>query len=235
MIEINYTITGKKDGFGAQYQSIMSGIAYCKFKNYNYIHTPLLRLSRQHTYDIKSLNNFIGIPYINSYNNINIHVKEPFSKIVNYSSNPSKYYTNDVISTLKKYYYSTPKPNIENVDIAIHIRRGDVTNKMKQRYTKDSYYNKIIKYLNNKYPNYNIVIFSEGKIQDFSELNGNNISFKLNVPIEETFHSLVSSKILVTAKSSFSYCAAILNSNKIYYIDFCHKPLNHWNKISNFV
>ena len=34
MSKINYTITGKTDGFGAQYQAIMSGIAYCKFKNY---------------------------------------------------------------------------------------------------------------------------------------------------------------------------------------------------------
>ena len=31
---MNYTISGKKDGFGAQYLAIMSGIAYCKYKNY---------------------------------------------------------------------------------------------------------------------------------------------------------------------------------------------------------
>lgn len=235
MNKINYTITGKTDGFGAQYQAIMSGIAYCKFKNYNYIHTPLLRLSRQHTYNIKSLNNFIGIPYIKCYNDINIDIKETFSRIVNYSKNPSNYYTNDVVSTLREYYYSTLKPELENIDIAIHIRRGDVTNKMKQRYTNNTYYNKIIKFLNNKYPDYNIIIFSEGKIEDFNELNGNNISFKLDTSLEETFHSMVSAKILVTAKSSFSYCAAILNTNKIYYIDFAHKPLNHWDRISNFV
>ena len=40
-MNINYTITGKKDGFGAQYLAIMSGIAYCKYKNYNYVHTPI--------------------------------------------------------------------------------------------------------------------------------------------------------------------------------------------------
>ena len=32
-----YTITGKTDGFGAQYQAIMSGIAICKYKNYEYL------------------------------------------------------------------------------------------------------------------------------------------------------------------------------------------------------
>ena len=40
MTNIYYTIVGKTDGFGAQYQAILSGIAYCKFKNYIYIHTP---------------------------------------------------------------------------------------------------------------------------------------------------------------------------------------------------
>ena len=102
------------------------------------------------------------------------------------------------------------------------------------RYTSNSYYNKIIKFLNNKYKTHNIVIFSEGKIEDFNELNGKNISFKLNKSIEETFHSLVSAKILVMAKSSFSYSAAILNSNKIYYINFWHKPLKHWKRFHLF-
>ena len=40
-----YTISGKSDGFGAQYQSIMSGIAYCNYMNYQYIHTPMKILS----------------------------------------------------------------------------------------------------------------------------------------------------------------------------------------------
>ena len=105
--------------------------------------------------------------------------------------------------------------------------------KSAKRYTSNSYYNKIIKFLNYKYPTYNIVIFSEGSIKDFNELKGKNLSFKLNKSIEETFHSLVSAKILVTAKSSFSYSAAILNSNEIYYINFWHKPLKSWKIISD--
>ena len=209
----------------------MSGIAYCKFKNYNYIHTPFKKMG--HDSDIKSLNNFIGIPNLYSKNDINIDITEPYSSEVHWSNNPSKYYTNDTIVILRNYYYLTSKPVIKKVDIAIHIRRGDVDiKKHPNRYTSNSYYNKIIKFLNYKYPTYNIVIFSEGSIEQFNNLNGNNISFKLNKNIEETFHSLVSAKILVIAKSSFSYSAAILNSNEIYYINFGHKPLKHWKIIS---
>ena len=229
MTKINYTISGKKDGFGAQYQSIMSGIAYCRFKNYNYIHTPFKHIG--HDGDIKSLNNFIGIPNLNSKNNINI--KKKYSSEVHWSNNPSKYYTNDVIALLRNYYYTTSKPDIEKVDIAIHIRRGDVNMKHPKRYTSNSYYNKIIKFLNYKYPTYNIVIFSEGNVEDFNDIYGKNVSFILNKSIEETFHSMVSAKILVTSKSSFSYSAAILNSNEIYYINFWHKPLKNWKIISD--
>lgn len=231
MTKINYTITGKIDGFGAQYQAIMSGIAYCNFKNYNYIHTPFKQI--QHNGNIKSLNYFIGIPYLLSNKN-NIDISEPYAETVHWSNNPSEYYTPDVIALLRKYYYSTPKPVINNVDIAIHIRRGDVNLKNHpDRYTSNSDYNKIIKLLNNKYPTNNIVIFSEGSKKHFADLKGKNLSFRLNRTIEETFHSLVTAKILITAKSSFSYSAALLNPNEIYYINFWHKPLINWKLISD--
>ena len=61
------------DGFGSQYQALMSGIAYCNYKNYEYIHTPLKTV--EHTKNVKSLNNFIGMPYNNNNNNI-INIKQ---------------------------------------------------------------------------------------------------------------------------------------------------------------
>uniref|UniRef100_A0A6C0C5V2 Glycosyltransferase n=1 Tax=viral metagenome TaxID=1070528 RepID=A0A6C0C5V2_9ZZZZ len=237
MTKKNYTIKGKTDGFGAQYHSIMSGIAYSKFKNYNYIHTPIAKIGNMTSEKLESLNNFIGIPSLPNQNNIEIDITVPFSGEAIFSNKPSEYFTNDVIEILRKYYYSTSKPVIENIDIAIHIRRGDVTNGvLKDRYTPNSYYNEIIKFLNRKYPNYNITILSEGNVNDFNELNGKNISFKLNTSIAETFHSFVSAKILITAKSSFSYCAAILNSNEIYYMDWStFSPLKNWKNISDFI
>lgn len=90
---INYTLSSRSDGFGAQYQSIMSGIAYCKFKNYNYIHTTLKNVC--HNADVESLNKFMGIPTSNRQHKIDI--TESFSKIVHQCKNPSKYYTKDVI------------------------------------------------------------------------------------------------------------------------------------------
>ena len=54
------TIKGKCDGFGAQYQAIMSGIAYSNYMNYKYIHTPFQKIA--HDGNVEELNKFIGIP-----------------------------------------------------------------------------------------------------------------------------------------------------------------------------
>ena len=219
---LKYTISGKTDGFGAQYLSIMSGIALCNYKNYIYIHTPIKKVS--HNQDNKLLNKFIGIPK----NNNEYDIKEEYSSLVHWSKNPDKFYTDKVINIIRKYYYSTSKPNIPNTNyIAIHIRRGDVNKNMKNRYNSNEYYIKIIKKMRKLYPNLRIKILSEGTKNDFKEL-GNNLDYHLNEELTHSFHMMVRARVLVMAKSSLSYCAAILNENIIYYIPFGHYPLKKW-------
>lgn len=218
------TITGKCDGFGAQYQAIMSGIAYCNYMNYEYIHTPFVKIA--HDGNIEELNQFIGIP---SSNERNIDIVMKCCGDVHFSKTPDIYYNSHVLNKLRQYYDSTVKPNIVGPMIALHIRRGDVKENNEKRYTRNNKYKEIISLLLEKYPNDIITIFSEGTIDEFRDLQQDRIVFQLNDSIEETFHSLVSAKVLVTAKSSFSYCAALLNKNEVYYMPFWHNPLKHWN------
>ena len=226
-----YTIEGKTDGFGAQYQAIMSGIAYCDYAKKIYVHTPLKHI--EHIKNVKALNVFIGIP--RSTLNVKL-LKEPFSAMVHYAKNPDLFYTKKVIHKIKKYYYSTWKPKIQINDIAIHIRRGDVKyNKNQERYTSNEIYKEIIKKLRTQFPSYKITIHSQGSVKDFADLIvDNKVKLSLNEDIRITFHSLVTAKVLVMSKSSFSYSAAILNDNIILYMPFWHKPLNHWKIISGF-
>jgi hypothetical protein len=86
-----------------------------------------------------------------------------------------------------------------------------------------------------KYPTYNITVFSEGCSDDFKKLEINQNNLKLNINIMETFHSLVTAKILVMTKRSFSYPAGILNKNIIYYEDFWHKSLEIWLNIKYLI
>ena len=213
------------DGFGAQYHAIMSGIAYCKHEGLTYVHTPFQEIA--HEGDTETLNKFIGIPAGNAQKNMII---EPHSEVVHWSERPSEYYTEDVIKSLRDSYYRTDKPDITSPDIAIHIRRGDVNNGDAKRFTSNDTYKKLIDTLQVRYPDYSVTIYSEGKEADFSEIASDNMQFRLNENLTDTFHGLVTAKVLVTAKSSLSYTAAILNENTVYYQDFWHKPLDHWNR-----
>ena len=232
-----YTIHGKGDGFGAQYQSILSGIAYCSYKGYNYIHTPFSKMD--HGVDINKANKFIGIQSKYIIRDISSSIiKKPYIHEVHYSKSPSIYYTDSVLKYIRECYYSTNKPIIENIDIAIHIRRGDIIKdgKHAKRYINNGIYLKIINKLKNLYPDYTITVFSEGNYNDFKDIGLNENCFRLNTDIFETFHSLVSSKILVMGFSSFSYCAAIINTNTVYHYDsFWHKKLDKWLKISDLI
>lgn len=215
------------DGFGSQYHAIMSGIAYCNNKGITYVHTPFEHVS--HDVDTKKLNDFIGLP---AETDIIKNIRtEAHSEEVHWSERPSEYYTRSVIQKLRDAYYSTEKPNISSPDIALHIRRGDVDVKDAKRFTGNEENKRIIDMLQKKYPDYSITVFSEGKRSDFDDLVSDNVTLNLNGDITETFHSFVTAKVLVMAKSSLSYSAGILNENTIYYQHFWHKPLDHWNII----
>jgi hypothetical protein len=230
------TIKGKTDGFGSQYQAILSGISYSNYKKYIYFHTPFTNM--EHNTDIRKANEFIGINTNSMLHDISCNIIErTFISEVHYSKSPSIYYTDEILEYIRKYYYSSEKPVIGSVDIAIHIRRGDVRkDRNVNRYISNDVYIKIINKLKEKYPGYIITIFSEGEFKDFKEYDLEENCFRLNTDIFETFHSLVSSKVLITSCSSFSYCAGIINSNTVYHYDsFWHKKLNNWLKISDLI
>lgn len=229
---IFYTIAGKTDGFGAQYQAMLSGLAFCKCKkDYVYVHTPFTTI--EHGVDVSKANIFIGINNNNKLipsktDNIVIKTLEPE---VHWSPKPSRYYTDEVLKIIRRCYYSSEKPNIGIIDIAIHIRRGDVTKG--NRYIDNNFYKELITRLKVKYPNYAITVFSEGVYEDFKDLGLEENSYMLNMDVFETFHSLVCAKVLIQSYSSFSYCAGMLNQNTVYYFDgFWHKKLDKWFKLS---
>lgn len=231
--KLNFTISGKNDGFGAQYLSIMTGIAWCHKYNYNYIHTKFKEM--EHNVNIEELNNFIGIP-CNDINKNLIDMNVPYVYDIMYSKNPNDYYTPEVLNKLRKYYYSTPKPFIDNKNsIVIHIRRGDVSPTHKKRGNTNQYYINIIKKLKNKYNNYKFIIESEGNENDFIDIKNSfinlNIQFNLNKNIILTYQNFVSAPILVIAKSALSYSAGLLNKNIVYYIPNKLNKLQHWINI----
>lgn len=174
----NYTIRGKKDGFGCQYGSILSGLAFCEHSpDYNYVHTPLRSVSHgwRDKHKVDELNEFIGIP--DGREGKEIHKSEEYNKTVSrLDHRPSNWFDNKTLEKIRNYYWSTPKPHPCEQEIVVHIRRGDInTNKRlkrdgrsahngaaRKRYTGNEWYRDRIPWIAAKYPDCSIAIHSEG-------------------------------------------------------------------------
>ena len=241
------TIQGKTDGFGSQLQAMFSLIAYCYYKGYTYVHTPMYAMHHNDesipnfpTY----MNDFINIEHkfttinqLSNYDKSIVHsCKEgPF---VHGSYNPDYFYNTHILRLFREMYFSREKPALEydktRRNIAVHIRRGDVNStKYPSRFTSNQQYIDLLKKMT--LDNSTIYVFSEGAETDFQDIAAafpdTPVVMRLNENIQTTFHHLVMADVLVLAKSSFSYCAGLLNENtKVANVlrSWWHKPLRAW-------
>ncbi|UCE36779.1 MAG: hypothetical protein JSW00_14875 [Thermoplasmata archaeon] len=137
----------------------------------------------------------------------------------------------------QKYAESTEKPDLyfdlSRINVAIHLRRGDVTkDSHPKRYTSNRFVLGIVKEVSDALSDLGqkpiFHIYSQGYKRDFSEIDQNGIDFHLNECVFTTFHHMVSADVLVMAKSSFSYSAALFSKGVILYLPFWHKPIKNW-------
>jgi hypothetical protein len=121
-------------------------------------------------------------------------------------------------------YYSA-----NQINVAVHIRRGDVTAEMFQRFTHFSSLKAVIAKIRQSAANIHFHIFSEGAESDFSELEHSDTSMHISTPVLCAFRGLVTAQQLVMAKSSFSTAAAILSRSKeIYFPDGANFKMKNW-------
>jgi hypothetical protein len=127
------------------------------------------------------------------------------------------------------------------IEIAIHIRRGDVDDiNNNNRYTPIDVYIKIIETFKNKCENCNITVYTEfNNIKNKNEFdfikNDENITIKADVDPIQSIHEMSVADILVIGKSSFSYVAGLYNKNTVYYFNFWHSPLNNWVNVNTLL
>lgn len=253
----NYTIRGKKDGFGCQYNAKLSGLAFClNSKNwttrYNYIHTPFMSVSHgwREEEATRKLNQFVGIP--DNRVGRKIHVPKRFEGKV--FGDPNAFYNSCTLDTIRGYYWSTPKPAPADCEIVVHIRRGDVQlhrgGDRRRRYMPNDWYNRVIPDVASRYPShFKIAIHSEGEMSEFESIMDSwsprlieRVVFKLakdwvadqEFDLLTAFHEMVTAKVLVMSKSGLAYTAAILNENDVFFLRNGARgqkiPLNHWTR-----
>jgi hypothetical protein len=152
----------------------------------------------------------------------------------------NSYFTKEFLLHLRKGYAchlsATPlfhsfhphKPNV-----ALHIRRGDVTDKSNM-YTPLSYYKQVLDVLFFYYPEAVVHGFSSSTDKfEFEELlhhNNNHRKIIMHLdqdPLSDWEH-MVQADVFVMAKSTFSHVPALLNSRCVVYQHHWRAPLAEW-------
>lgn len=166
------------------------------------------------------------------------------------------YATDTALTSIRKMFWANkndsgcaPPANDKTViRVAAHIRRINETDKElpvlePERFTTtNEFYIEIMKNLirehNENYakaaspPSLEFHVYSQGHPEDFEDfLIIPNLVLHINENVFDTFVDLVSADILITSFSSFSYTAALLNTNTVLYHEFWHKPRANWRRI----
>lgn len=260
------TCAGRDDGAGAQIHGVLSTILYANENQIKYVHTPFQKIS--HNYDNdpdweKNWENFLNlrehelviddldlqelnIVRFNLNDRIQIEPKEQTLYVVPHCHDFADWNPNKYLKLTSKLYYRFKRSSYkitsyfepEKLNIAVHLRRGDVkiNNRYFSRYTDNSVYGNIITQIKGILTEISLVpeivfhIYSEGSTEEFSEFYNydKSVILHLNESPFTTFHHMVFADILVTAKSSFSYSAALLSRGIKIYIPFWHSSLHDW-------
>lgn len=227
----------RNDGFGAQYQTIINTILYCKKNNKDYVYTPIKKMDHNYDNDNTFLNKAEELMNIKIYKSINDIDTKPidtniFQMIGYFDNNIDK--ITPQLKEVKDDFWQNKDKNVFNNDffnIAVHIRRFNKHDiRIEGSDTPNEYYLNKMNNLRQKYKDKKLLfhIYSQGNIEDFIKYNANDTILKINMNLFDTFKEMVGADALIMSKSSFSYTAAILSDGDIYYLNFWHPPMKHW-------
>ena len=233
----------KGDGFGSQYQAFIWGILYAGNNNYIYVYRNVNNIEHNYNKDenfidkieklINLKNNYINEKDLDSESsNVFIDQHTVYQDVEN---NLDFYLESEDLIKIKKCFWENKDKDVfknNKINVAIHIRRPNPhDNRILGTDTPDEYYLKVINLIKTEYDNEKLCfhIYSQGSIENFKKfMELENIIFHLDSDLIETFVELVGADILVTSASSFSYSAAWISDNIIYYLPFWHKPSQKW-------
>jgi len=138
----------------------------------------------------------------------------------------------------REKYWRTSKPDPPGVEkskpyLAIHLRRGDVSSSGSEgfRYTSDEVILSSLHKIKDGHPEMAVHVYSQGNPSLFGRFLAEGARLHLDEDARSTFHALVCADILITAKSTFSYTAGMLNQNDVYYEPSWLPPFSTWKQL----
>jgi len=190
--------------------------------------------------------NLTGIEIINSLDfNKNRLLSDVSNKRVNNKLYFIKYLSREFNSgqfdvNMVDTYYSQIRerfqfPALNNNEVIIHIRRKDAINFGEVRYVEDGYYLSILNALIPFKEKYNITIHTQRKGFDSSKYGDWHIIYDDEEEDYNLFIKMVSAKVLIAGKSSFSIVAGFLNQNIVVYPPQPTKGLSRFINKKQFI
>ncbi len=227
------TCAGRDDGLGAQVHAVMSALLFSHVTGIPYYHTPfgsrqakwesVFNLGRGYRLPPRDIPLIKGNAIRNGYNGPAAIVWQThFHRFTD--KNPDGYLR--ILESLRSCL-KIPAKSHDGTIIAVHIRRGDVSQNTPKRFTPNKTAAKYIEIARRRYPDARIRIFSQGDKSEFEHLP-RDCEFELNTDLAETLSNMISADCLIMSKSSLSYIAALLSRGTIYYELFWHSPLSSW-------
>lgn len=256
------TCAGREDGVGAQLQGVLSTMLFAHEMGIQYVHSPFKQIAHNQVgleherlwesflnlgFDEQSISDFslerldiIHTDTIREIPNKTLFVVKHCHTFADH--NPDRY--SRILQRIRQKYKQSTIPKISYfnpriVNVAVHIRRGDVSNQgpNQNRYTDSERIQQAIEQvilaLTSMNLPFKIHLYSQGVEEDFAEFSSDFIEFHLDECPFITFHHLVSADILIMAKSSFSYSAALLSEGAKVYMPFWHRPMKSWSEFDD--
>jgi hypothetical protein len=259
--DINYfaQIPNLGAGIGHQLANWISGFYFARFFNLNFAHAPFSNPDWEDFFGfgkgelslhqvIKDGYKRVRLPLFDENNDAEVNMVKAIiasysTKKVVFTADEDQFYAAQygVIDDLQAKFYNS-NSRIDNkllynpdfFNIAIHVRRGDITigqlnknpNLLMRWQDNDYFKNVLLQALNMVKTNkpIHIYLFSQGNPEDFKEFEAfENLNLCLDMGARDSFLHMVYADLLITSKSSFSYKPALLNKNiKI-------SPKNFWH------
>lgn len=248
---------GKTDGAGAQVQAVMSVMLFAHKFGFKYVHMPFETMELSPDGDAVGwarawetimnlgegelrLSDLPDMPLVQVKNCTRIRKRPRVVQVLRHCLHYADQFPDEqetLIPLFRERYgknlparFAVPKSG--PLRIALHVKRGNVDPSERDRYTPNAALIDTIRNTRDVLQSLGIAhrfeIYSMGGPSEFRELEHLSPEFHLNEDAIETFHGLVAADILLTAKSSFSYVAALLSGGVKLYEPFWHPPLNDW-------
>jgi hypothetical protein len=247
------TCLGKTDGGGSQVLAILGVAAFAKFFGGEFIHTPMSFIEhcpRKQTmteycaswetvidrfaFKKRSVEEFVHyslIDFLIDFLLFRTRGKWISLGNIHYvtDAHPEIFYS----ISLNQEVQDKVEDSKKLINICVHVRRGDVKPEGQHaiRFTSDQEVRKNIEFVRTAIQQKSTVhIITQKPSSGFREKFKDCTIVNVNDPIKALL-LLVESDILIMSKSQFSYVAALLSKNKIFYDPYWQKPLPHWSNL----